>query len=153
METTLYDIFFLLLQIVVSIMGLNYTIKIWKLINHGNAWWIMSIGFLLFIFCSLSRMFVPHSTMWYGDWNVLYTPLLIEGAFTFSAYRIYIASKREVEHRLAVEKKVKINLSRIKELSAKLDPESICPHWDEIKHYCHRQKKYLKEIKSYRKKH
>lgn len=147
MTHNFYDIVFFTLQILVSLYGITLTWKIWKLINHGNAWWLMSVGFLLFIVSTIVRIFTHDAHLLYDQLSTLYLPLIVRCAFVYSVYRIYIASKREVEHRLEAEKKVKSNLKRIKELSAKLDPESICPHWDERKHYCHRQKKYLKEVK------
>jgi hypothetical protein len=123
----LYDFTFYIAQIIVSLVGMYYTLKIYKLLNHGNFWWMMSAGFFLFILATISRMFIPHSNSWYGDWNVLYIPLAIRLAFVISIHRIYTRAMAEHEEKLdALSHKNEI----LEKLRILTESHTMgCPHW------------------------
>jgi hypothetical protein len=122
-----YDNFFLFLQIVVSLVGLILTLKIHQLLNHGNYWWLMSVGYIFFIIASIMRFFVPHAQEWYGEWNVLYIPLAIRLAFVISTWRIYIVARNEHQEKIEANGKVNLVLDRLREFTNRTT--DVCPFW------------------------
>jgi uncharacterized membrane protein len=111
------DIFFLVLQIAVAAYGVSTTWRIYKIINHHNFWWVMSLGFMGFMVASILRFHLPHSDVWYGDINVLYLPLIIRILFAISTYRILDRTIIEHRHSTETEKELQKTIKKIRTMT------------------------------------
>lgn len=118
------------IQILVAVVGLGITWRIFKLLNHGNAWWLMSLGFFIFIFQSLLGLFAPHISGWW-DFRLLYLPIIVRVLFVVSSARILFVARREHEELLKSKGETKEIFIRLRELTEKSDPT--CSYWDPIK--------------------
>lgn len=120
----------LFIQIILCAFCISMTYRIFKLINHGNMWWVMSLGFILLLIANIFTLFYS-SSPWYMQTRTVYLPFFIRIAFFISIFRILIATQREHAYRQAAERAVETNLEKIRELSAKIDNVVVnCPKWD-----------------------
>jgi len=127
----------LLIQLVVPIFGTIITWKIYKLINHGNGWWLMSAGFFMFFIQTLITLFAPKDSAFWYDIRLVYSPVLTRSFFLLSAYRILLAATEEHKEKLAAEHAAEDNLSKLRELTEKIDNVvTNCNYWDEESKKC-----------------
>ena len=107
------------IQIALCLVGIVSTYYIFKLINHGNAWWVMSLGFIMLLIANLFTLFSSHEA-WYLAVRTVWLPFVIRIAFVFSALRILRASEKEHKARIDAEKMAETNFKKLRELTKKL---------------------------------
>jgi len=111
----------LAIQLFIAILGVHLTWKIWKLINHGNGWWLMSLGFIALFIQTIITLLAPKTSHFWYDIRLIYMPILVRLFFVLSVSRILVVVGSEHNDRLSAERKVKDNLKKIRELTFKLD--------------------------------
>jgi len=124
------EIYVLWFQIILCCVGIWASYYIFKLINHGNAWWIMSLGFFALLLANVFTLFYA-SAEWYVPIRVLWLPLFIRIAFVCSVFRILKAAEREHNSRIKAESATSIALEKIRELTLRMS--NICPFWNPLK--------------------
>ena len=107
------------IQIILCCVGIWATHYIFKLINHGNVWWVMSLGFIMLLIANLFTLFSSHEA-WYLAVRTVWLPFVIRIAFVFSALRILRASEKEHKARIDAEKMAETNFKKLRELTKKL---------------------------------
>ena len=113
-------------QISLCLLGIWATYYIFKLINHGNAWWVMSLGFIILLANNLLSIYFYNSP-WYIPMRTIWMPLATRIAFVISVFKILKATEREHKFRVEAESKIKENFSKLRELTEKM--EVVCPFW------------------------
>ena len=124
-----YHVALVLLQILISLIGVGVTWKIFKLLNHGNMWWVMSLGFVVFILNSFVYLLAPSTPFWV-EMKIDYCPLIARACFVLSVSRFLFLATKEHNAKVRAEEGLDSIISKIRVLTDK--NEMGCTFWNPV---------------------
>jgi hypothetical protein len=105
-------------QIVAQIVTAIIAFRIYRLINHGNWWWMLSGAFILMACRRVTALLSLHEVgSWVSILDKSVLPLVITLCLVAGMYRLSQATKVEHQAKLSAEQ----NMDILKKLTEKLD--------------------------------